>query len=112
MKRRTVMMTMLVASAVIVCLGTVPLLYIGVQFLAGNMLDMSVATQDIFGCGFILAAIILIGCIVFLLRRTLRIMRFNMGECPRCGYNLRGDFDPGCPECGWGRDDERADVNG
>lgn len=24
--------------------------------------------------------------------------------CPKCGYDLRGCTQPGCPECGWGRD--------
>jgi hypothetical protein len=24
--------------------------------------------------------------------------------CPNCGYDLRGAFEKGCPECGWGRD--------
>ena len=26
-------------------------------------------------------------------------------ECPACGYDLRGDFSAGCPECGWRRED-------
>ncbi len=26
--------------------------------------------------------------------------------CPNCKYDLRGDRDAGCPECGWGRDRE------
>lgn len=25
------------------------------------------------------------------------------GHCPRCQYDLIGDFAAGCPECGWGR---------
>ena len=25
------------------------------------------------------------------------------GCCPECSYDLRGDLDFGCPECGWGR---------
>lgn len=33
-------------------------------------------------------------------RRTLRKKR---GLCPMCGYDLRGDLDAGCPECGWNR---------
>lgn len=24
-------------------------------------------------------------------------------KCPQCGYDLRGDVEPGCPECGWRR---------
>ncbi|MGI9013440.1 MAG: hypothetical protein ACR2GY_04230 [Phycisphaerales bacterium] len=33
-------------------------------------------------------------------KRTLRTRR---GRCIECNYDLRGDFDAGCPECGWGR---------
>lgn len=35
-----------------------------------------------------------------------RRWRMRRGRCPRCNYDLRGDFDPGCPECGWGREPE------
>ncbi len=34
------------------------------------------------------------------LRQTLRVRR---GACVKCGYDLRGCDEPGCPECGWGR---------
>lgn len=34
---------------------------------------------------------------------TRRAIRRTRGRCPRCGYNLRGEFDDGCPECGWNR---------
>ncbi len=27
--------------------------------------------------------------------------------CPECGYDLRGNFEPGCPECGWRREGGR-----
>lgn len=27
-------------------------------------------------------------------------------DCARCGYDLRGQREPGCPECGWGRGEE------
>ena len=30
--------------------------------------------------------------------------RMRRGYCPNCGYNLRKDFDTGCPECGWNRE--------
>jgi len=30
-------------------------------------------------------------------------VRHRRGRCLSCGYDLRGDFDAGCPECGWGR---------
>lgn len=32
-----------------------------------------------------------------------RRVRRERGRCPACGYDLRGDLDGGCPECGWGR---------
>lgn len=27
----------------------------------------------------------------------------NVGKCPMCRYDLRGELDTGCPECGWNR---------
>jgi hypothetical protein len=30
--------------------------------------------------------------------------------CPKCGYDLKGDFQSGCPECGWGMPAEDAAV--
>ena len=33
-----------------------------------------------------------------------RFIRRNRGHCIKCGYDLRGDFSAGCPECGWRRD--------
>jgi len=33
-----------------------------------------------------------------------RLMRIRSGRCPQCGYDLRGDLERGCPECGWGRE--------
>ena len=37
----------------------------------------------------------------FALRRHLRRKR---GLCVACGYDLRGDLEHGCPECGWQRE--------
>jgi len=40
----------------------------------------------------------------FFAMRSIRTrVRRRHGRCPRCGYDLRGDFAGGCPECGWGR---------
>ena len=39
----------------------------------------------------------------FVLRRIIRRKR---GRCIACGYDLRGDLDHGCPECGWNREEE------
>ena len=44
-------------------------------------------------------------CGPFVLRRHLPIKR---GRCPKCGYDLRGDLESGCPECGWGREEVKA----
>ena len=33
-------------------------------------------------------------------------IRHKHGHCVNCGYNLRGDFTAGCPECGWRREAE------
>jgi len=37
-----------------------------------------------------------------------RFVRKKRGRCVKCSYDLRGQFDKGCPECGWGREDKRA----
>ena len=34
-----------------------------------------------------------------------RMIRHKRGRCIKCGYDLRGDFSAGCPECGWRRED-------
>lgn len=41
--------------------------------------------------------------ILFAPGATRRAIRRTRGRCPRCGYNLRGEFDDGCSECGWNR---------
>ena len=41
--------------------------------------------------------------LLFSVGATRRAIRRTRGRCPRCGYNLRGEFDDGCPECGWNR---------
>ncbi|MCK4873483.1 MAG: hypothetical protein KAS72_12215 [Phycisphaerales bacterium] len=32
-----------------------------------------------------------------------RFARRRRGRCPLCAYDLRGELDAGCPECGWNR---------
>ncbi len=34
-----------------------------------------------------------------------RRRRQRRGRCPTCGYDLRGNLEHGCPECGWRRGD-------
>ena len=46
-------------------------------------------------------SLIIAAFVVPLVRQSLRAKR---GLCPACGYNLRGDFSAGCPECGWRRE--------
>ncbi|UCD74914.1 MAG: hypothetical protein JSV91_14145 [Phycisphaerales bacterium] len=38
---------------------------------------------------------------LFVLRRH---VRHKHGHCLKCGYDLRGEYDAGCPECGWNRE--------
>ncbi len=35
-----------------------------------------------------------------------RMIRNKRGRCIKCGYDLRGTSEGGCPECGWGREAE------
>ncbi len=39
-------------------------------------------------------------------RAARRALRTRRGHCPMCAYDLRGDLDAGCSECGWGREEE------
>ncbi len=38
--------------------------------------------------------------LALLLRRRRGITRSQVGRCDKCGYDLRGQLDPRCPECG------------
>lgn len=39
-----------------------------------------------------------------ILQMSRRTRRIRKGRCGRCGYDLLGELEAGCPECGWGRD--------
>ncbi|MDY7109894.1 MAG: hypothetical protein SYC29_14780 [Planctomycetota bacterium] len=41
-----------------------------------------------------------------------KFIRRKRGRCPKCGYDLRGKHDAGCPECGWNRPPEAASARG
>lgn len=42
--------------------------------------------------------------VIFLgLLSTRRAIRKKLGICPKCAYNLLGELQKGCPECGWRR---------
>jgi len=45
------------------------------------------------------AVLWLLGWALFTPRRR----RLAKGQCPRCSYDLRGEFLSGCSECGWGK---------
>ena len=40
--------------------------------------------------------------------QTCRRRRIRRGRCVKCGYDLRGDHEAGCPECGWNREKATA----
>ena len=54
----------------------------------------------IFGC----AWYVILFDVPGLLRRRKRKTRRIEGRCPACGYDLKGEFEAGCPECGWRRE--------
>lgn len=57
--------------------------------------------------GFVINTIFytMVVCSVWLLIRTLRRWRRSRaGLCVICAYDLRGDLENGCPECGWRRE--------
>jgi hypothetical protein len=39
---------------------------------------------------------------------TLGRSRQQRGQCPTCGYDLKGEHAAGCPECGWNRAEARG----
>lgn len=47
-------------------------------------------------------AILIIG-VPFAVRTLSSQLRKRRGLCPKCGYDLRGEFTSGCSECGWQR---------
>lgn len=42
-------------------------------------------------------------------RFVVRLQRRRSGYCILCGYDLRGEFSSGCPECGWRREESGAE---
>jgi hypothetical protein len=48
----------------------------------------------------------IVACFVYL--RFSRTAAMERGLCPACRYDLRGQFEGGCPECGWGRGERDA----
>ncbi len=48
------------------------------------------------------SVLLLLALVPFTARRMIRRKR---GHCIKCGYDLRGEPDAGCPECGWRRED-------
>lgn len=50
--------------------------------------------------GLYTSALIVLYSLWWLLRRSIR---YSHGRCLSCGYDLRGDLNSGCSECGWRR---------
>jgi len=69
-----------------------------IQFLPLHPIWSGFAINTIF-----YATILFLPFAPFQVRKYLRVKR---GLCIKCGYDLRGDFDSGCPECGLGREEE------
>ena len=44
---------------------------------------------------------------LLILHRRFRVAA-REGACPACGYDLRGELEAGCPECGWKREEDKA----
>jgi len=53
------------------------------------------------GVLFLLIGVLILGLSMVRVVKRRRLM--NVGKCPMCKYDLRGELDRGCPECGWGR---------
>ena len=48
--------------------------------------------------------------VMFIHYRMRKFRRVRSGNCPLCGYDIRGDFTSGCPECGWKRNDKDKEI--
>ena len=64
------------------------------------MLPGFVADTILFAAGFL--------SLFVLFQQVQRYDRRLRGQCAICGYDLRGQPDAGCPECGWNRADCEA----
>jgi hypothetical protein len=88
------------ASAV-TCVILGILLIIGARFINPGPLQWLRVTLEV--AGFIL---ILNACLARFIRQlqinfhTQRLIRRGAGQCPECGYNLKGVASERCPECG------------
>lgn len=101
------------ASKVTESLTTVVTIEHGIQidktpagFDVGVANDLRLLPTQVIWSGFLLNwifyAFVLFGLMALpgAVKRTHRLRR---GRCPDCGYDLRGAFNAGCPECGWRR---------
>jgi hypothetical protein len=60
--------------------------------------------------GVLLAVVVLCILSIMIVRELVsgRKEKARRGRCLTCGYDLRGDFAAGCPECGWNRKEAKA----
>ena len=57
----------------------------------------------VYACVALVFGLIWFGLLWFATRMSRAEKRRHRGHCPLCGYDLRGDLERGCPECGWNR---------
>ena len=50
-----------------------------------------------------MVGMVLAGLLASVARGSKAERRRRRGWCPKCGYDIKGAFGEGCPECGWGR---------
>ncbi len=78
-----------------------------IDWCGSNTIHFDVAPDQVLGfdCGSSLAGwrvLLVFVYVSFLPNKYLWIRPSS--RCPRCGYQLRGGFSQGCPECGWRRE--------
>ena len=59
----------------------------------------------------VVVGLMIICTLALLIIRELAAVRkekLRRGRCLKRGYDLRGELDAGCPECGWGRESSEA----
>ena len=65
--------------------------------------DGNVERGDAIVFGIVTPLLMIVASVVLLIGGR-HSQRVTAGRCLKCGYDLKGNFDQGCPECGWRRD--------
>jgi len=74
--------------------------------LGGRVLPLHVLWSGFLGntLAYAVASWLLLWFLAGRAKATRRAFRVKRGRCPSCGYDLRGELEAGCPECGWRRE--------